>query len=272
MSRSNYISDVKRLYTKVSGGLLITGGKTDYNQFRDLSEDLASLYTDGTDIIHVSSGAINCGRDVHGIPMEKDLHKDEMRAIATTGQSRLMAIYTEYMNPVKCGQVLISSDDLSDLKHQREIIYLYNSLRNMGVVPIINNNDSVNSEEVKYSENDELCADLVVTLEGSTPSGNPLCVMLSENALREDANPEAPEIPYVGKINDDIMGLAWEHNGNQTFGGMEPKLNAIKRITEAGYPVVLVDGKYSRTGPKILRRITEGEEIGTFFEPQTTDF
>ncbi len=268
MPRSEYLSGTDRLYTKISGSLLIEGGKIDYNQFRDLSEELVQIYNDGVDIFHVSSGAINCGKYVLGIPMDQVLSESERRAVASVGQNMLMTLYTNHLSPVKPGQILISSDDLSESGRRNEILVVYDKMKGFGIIPIINNNDTVNSGEVRYSENDKLFADLVISIEDSRPLKKPLCVIMSENALREGPHPEATEIDYVEKVDNDIMGLAWDHDGNHTFGGMKPKLESIKIITEAGYPVVLADGKHSRAGPDILKRILEGENIGTFFEPQ----
>ncbi len=279
VERREYVGGVERIYTKTGGKLLLDAdGDIDMQHLVLLANDFTEAYESGKELVHVSSGAIVSGCNslvksreelYEGLSEEESIHRDQ--AIAATGQYRMMGYYEEafkiFKQPV--AQIMLSSDKLKDRESRLNLWNTYRHLRMLGIMPIVNNDDTMTTVELRYSENDALWADLFLFLEGFHADKNAMGVIFSEHELYDSdprKNPIARVIPVIEKIDGSIMELASDVPGEYGFGGMSPKLDAIKYITGAGYPVALVRGKYKDR--KILRDVLAGEETGTFFLPR----
>jgi glutamate 5-kinase len=198
-----------------------------------------------------------------------------VQACAATGQSRLMSLYDEAFATMGCriAQVLLTEDDFRDPTRYENLRATLRALLALGVIPIVNENDTVSvmeldrpaesdpSEPRVFGDNDKLSALLVKHIEAD------LLVLLSDiDGLydRHPGDPAATLIPEVPEISASIRACA--HGGNgRGRGGMASKLEAARIVTEAGRRVVIANGRT----PRLLEAICDGQRVGTVFLPQT---
>jgi len=261
--RSRYLSKVRRLVVKV-GSAVITGEDGLSRAVIDnLSAELSRFRRQGYEVLLVSSGAIACGRKKLGLP-KKDFSLTEKQALAATGQASLIQAYEEAFERYgqQVAQVLLTRTDLEDRKRYLLARNTLETLLKWGLIPIINENDTVAVEEIQFGDNDLLAA-MVVGLVGAD-----LLVCLSDvDALyerdpRED--PEAPRVSLVTNIDPKIEKMAGKRPGRFGRGGMVSKIRAAKMVTALGIPMIIAPGREFL----ILEKIFAGEEIGTFFAPE----
>ncbi|MGV9173620.1 MAG: glutamate 5-kinase [Promethearchaeia archaeon] len=255
----------KRIVLKVSTQM-ITDGEADIycDKIRDLVGEISNLIKDGYEIILVSSGAIGCGLAKLGLQKRPEEFK-KLQALAAVGQIHLMSIYQNEFNkygyPV--GQVLLSADDMKDSTRRSNVRNTLEVLLDKGIIPIINENDSVAIEELSYGDNDKLSALVSVLLYVD------LLIILTDVEGLCDKNPklhsDATVIKQVDKIDAQLEKKIEDIEGGITFGGMTSKIRAIKKLTNIGIPAIIT----SFNNDNILKRLLEGEEIGTYFLPQT---
>jgi glutamate 5-kinase len=247
------LADVRRLVVKI-GTKSITAG--DLGRFDDVARQVAALRTSGRQVVVVSSGAIALGFPRLGLK-SRPTQMAELQASAAAGQSRLMHAYEEAFAPhgINVAQVLLSHDDFT-----RREIYLnaraaIDALLAHDCVPIINENDTVAIEEIRFGDNDQLAA-MVSTLVGAD-----LLVLLTDvEGLLDAANVRIRTVPEVSAV----QSLVRPHMaGGLSLGGMESKLDAANRASTRGVPVMIAD---ARDG-NILTRIVAGEDVGTLVLP-----
>ncbi|MFO8020149.1 MAG: glutamate 5-kinase [Promethearchaeia archaeon] len=255
----------KRIVLKVSTQM-ITDGEAEiyYDKIRDLVRDISDLIKEGYEIILVSSGAIGCGLAKLGLENRPEEFK-ELQALAAVGQIHLMSIYENEFNKYgyQVGQVLLSADDMKDSTRRSNVRNTLEVLLEKDIVPIINENDSVAIEELSYGDNDKLSALVSVLLYID------LLIILTDVEGLCDKNPklhsDAKVIKQVDKIDAKLEKKIEDIEGGITFGGMTSKIRAIKKLTNIGIPAIIT----SFDNDNILKRLLEGEEIGTYFLPQT---
>lgn len=252
-----------KIVIKIGTHLITDGKDTIYtDRIESIVRQIVELRKRGHKIVLVSSGAIGCGMQILGLK-ERPEDIKELQAIAAVGQIHLMALYEGFFNKqgFKIGQILLSADDLKDAERRDHTRNTLEQLLKMDIVPIINENDPVAIYELRYGDNDILSAIVSVLLYVD------LFLILTDVEGLCNKNPKTTEdyeiIKYVEKIDDNIEKLI-EDSGYSSFGGMESKIKAMKKVTSVGIPAIITSG----TIENVLIRIFEKEDLGTYFTAQ----
>jgi len=249
---------VKRLVVKVGTAVVSApDGALDTSRIADLAGQVDGLVTSGYEVVLVTSGAIGAGMAELGLA-KRPTALPELQGAASVGQSRLMAAYNQSFSKHghRAAQILLTRDDFDDRTRYLNVRNTVNALFEMGAIPVINENDTVSVDEIRFGDNDLLSA-LVASLLGAD-----LLVLLTVvDGLLDGAG---RVVPMVGRITDDIRRLDLGTRSSRGSGGMTSKLDAVAVVVGGGEPAVIANG----TGPDVLERIVAGEEIGTFFAPQ----
>jgi len=251
----------QRIVVKVGTSTLThENGKLNLKVIEQLVRVLCDLKNAGKEIILVTSGAIGVGVGRLGLK-EKPADIPSKQAAAAVGQCELMAIYDriflEYGHIV--AQVLLNRDAIEDAARKQNIVNTIERLLDMGAVPIVNENDTVSTEEIEFGDNDSLSA-AVAKLANAD-----LLVFLTDMPGLYDSdprqNPDAALISCVEVIDEQIKALASSGGSGRGTGGMITKINAAETATENGIETVITHGKH----PKNLYAILEGKPVGTRF-------
>lgn len=248
-----------RIVIKLGTGLLTRakGDALDLAQFRRLTAEIAALQRGGHECLVVTSGAVGAGMMVLGVT-NRSADLPTIQACAAVGQSRLMRVYETHFarHGLAVAQLLLTHQDLdSRMRYANAQNTLARLLEHRSVVPIINENDSVAVEELRFGDNDRLSAEVAI-LAGA----NLLILLTSAEGLTRDGDSEGEPIPVVEDV-DKVAHFASSEKGSLSVGGMTTKLQAVKRCVEAGIPAVIANGRT----PGLLARITVGESVGTRF-------
>lgn len=262
MLHSDLFKNTKRIVIKI-GSRILTGENGDLNRswIAALSREVASLKASGHEVIIVSSGAVAAGRMLLG--SEKPGTIPLKQAAAAIGQPRLMREYEEAFSAHDCkvAQILLTREDLADRQRFLNARGTLETLIEYGIIPIINENDTVAFEEIKFGDNDNLSA-LVTNL---IDAG--LLIILTDIDGLFDAdprtNPEARLIPVVRNITREMERAAGGSGSSVGTGGMATKLAAAKKAGKSGAMAIILSGK----DPAIIGRIRNGESAGTLFIP-----
>lgn len=263
ISRKDLLRDVKRLVIKIGSGVLT--GKEDLNKdiINSLASDISYLMKKRLEIILVSSGAIAAGQKKLGIT-QRPSYVSSLQALAAAGQGVLIKTYEQafahYGQTV--AQVLLTRDDLM---HRRRYLNARNTifkLLSWKVLPVINENDTVVVEEIKFGDNDNLSALVSNLIEAQLVINLTNIDGLFTKDPRSDKN--ATLITLVEKIDKKIMRCAGATPGFLGTGGMESKIKAARKAALAGIPTIIANG----LRPGILKDIFAGKEVGTLFLPQ----
>ncbi len=253
-----------RITVKVGTRLLTHHtGKLNFGYMEKLVRKLSDLRNEGHFVILVTSGSIGAGRGKLNIARKK-ISIPEKQAIAAVGQGMLLQIYEKLFAEygLIVGQILLTRSDLVSRRRYINACNTVLTLLNLGVVPIINENDSVSIEEIKFGDNDRLSA-LVAGLSDAN-----LLVVLTDVDGLYNANPrkdpDAMLIPIVDKIDQSVKDAADCSDDDLATGGMVTKLQAAEIATMSGIPMYIVNG----ADPDVLSRIIRGEHLGTYFRPQ----
>lgn len=262
MDRKQLLSDVKRVVVKV-GTANLTGKDylIDEARIAGIVDQIMSLKKDnGLEIILVSSGAIGAGCGKLGFKT-KPREISQLQACAAVGQNILISRYEKNFKKHKqlVSQILLTYDDFTNRKRYLNIRNTLNSLLELGVIPIINENDTVAVDEIKLGDNDNLSALVACNLQAD------LLIMLSDIDGLYTYDPRKSRdcklISEVEKIDEKIMKCAGKARSG--FGGMVTKINAGRITSASGIPMVIVNGKEK----EVLAKIMEGEQLGTIFLP-----
>lgn len=252
------VTQARRLVVKVgSSSLTDDRGALDAARLNSLVDALAGLRTRGQDVVLVSSGAMAAGMVPLGMKSRpRDLASKQ--AAASVGQSLLVARYGSLFarHDLTVGQVLLTVDDVARQAHYRNALRTFNRLIELGVVPIVNENDTVATHEIKFGDNDRLAA-LVAHLVGAD-----VLVLLSDVDALYTAHPRSPGARRITEVHDiDDLEVDTSRRGTDVgTGGMETKLQAARIATSSGIPVVLAAASQ-------VERALSGEPVGTLFHP-----
>lgn len=267
MSETEFVQQglqaVRRIVVKV-GTNLLRGEQEGLNLERmdHLAAQMAELRRQGKELILVSSGAVGAGTHLMGLAEPpREIHKRQ--ALAAIGQSRLMHHYMSLFRQygVRVAQVLLTRDNLDDRQRYLNARSTFEVLLHWGVLPIVNENDTVAVEELRFGDNDQLSALIAGKIDAD------LLVILTdvEGVFdRPPSDPEARRIPVWREHAVSEVRLEGGPGSRFGLGGMQSKLKAVRLATRAG---ILVNIGCGRT-PHILLRILAGEEVGTWFEPR----
>ena len=270
MNRKDFIN-AKRIVIKLGTNILRNSdGNVSLPRVFSFIEDISALVKSGKEVIVITSGAVGLGKKRLGLDSTEGTALKQ--ACAAIGQGKLMSIYEEGFGTygLVTAQILLTEDDFSIRTRYLSLRTTLNKLLELGVIPIINQNDTVSTLEIMpridgmqvcFSDNDKLSALVASELDAD------LLVILSDVDGLFDSNPkdnpDAKIIHEVKEVTDDVIALA---NGVSTGGrgGMATKLEAARMVTRFGGKLLIANG----TVPYIIRKIFAGEEYGTMFLPQ----
>ncbi|MBQ7356841.1 MAG: glutamate 5-kinase [Clostridia bacterium] len=250
-----------RIVIKIgTSSLTHENGTVNLRRIEALCRIVSDVMNKGDEVILVSSGAIGMGVGKLRLA-ERPSDIAGKQACAAVGQCELMYTYdklfTEYNHVV--AQILLTAPDLSCDDRRSKFEATVERLLALGVLPIINENDTVATEEIVFGDNDTLAAQVAVTTEAD------LLVLLSDidGLFTADPrkNPDASLIAEVRELTDDILALAGKAGTERGTGGMETKLKAARIVTEAGCDMIITNGEH----PERLYGIVDGERVGTRF-------
>ena len=252
----------KRIVVKVGTSTLThKTGKTNIQKIGELVSVLADLHNMGHEVILVSSGAIGIGTARLGLHKKPQSIKGR-QAAAAVGQGELMFLYDTFFGEydVIVSQLLFTYDALENKENKMHLTNTFNQLIEYGVIPVVNENDSVSIEELLNGDNDCLSATVAELIDAD------LLVMLTDTDGLYDSNPsenpDAKLIPVVKEITQEIEAVAGGA-GEKGTGGFATKVKAAKIANGAGIPVVVMNG----ITPKKIYNVLDGESVGTRFLP-----
>lgn len=259
------LKDAKRLVVKIGSALLVdaTTGALRRDWLASLAQDVAEIRARGTDVILVSSGSIALGRVVLGLPATT-LPLEQSQAAAAVGQIQLARAYEEVLAPhgITTAQILVTLEDSADRRRYLNARATMQTLLSLGVTPIVNENDTIATDEIRFGDNDRLAAQVAVTI------GADQLVLLSDVDGLYTANPnlnsDAQHIEIVTSITKEIEDMAGDAASVMSKGGMKTKVIAAKIATEAGCAMAITLG--SPLNP--LKLLNSGAK-STWFTPQT---
>ncbi|MBR5319510.1 MAG: glutamate 5-kinase [Peptococcaceae bacterium] len=266
MGRESYqalVANAQKIVVKVGTSTLThKNGKLNLEQIEKLVRQLSDLRNQGKDVVLVSSGAIGAGMGKLNLE-ERPKTIPEKQAVAAVGQGILLHIYEKIFSEYgqATAQLLLTK---ADLEHRQRFLNARNTLLTLlrlGVIPIVNENDTVAFEEIKFGDNDTLAA-LVGTLIDAD-----LVILLTDIDGFYNGDPRknknAKRIPVVEMIDEQIEGLAGSVGSKFGSGGMATKITAASIAVNAGIPLMIAHGAEEH----IIRRLTGGEDVGTLFLP-----
>jgi len=241
------LAEARRLIVKIGSALLVDrdSGALKAEWLRALAEDVAMLKARGTDVILVSSGSIALGRGVLALGSGA-LSLDAAQAAAAVGQIRLARAYEEALAPhgITTAQILLTLDDSTDRRRYLNTRATMAALLSRGVVPIVNENDTIATDEIRYGDNDRLAANVAVM------AGADQLVLLSDVDGFYSANPNddptAQHFPVIGQITPEIEAMAGDAGTGLSKGGMKTKLMAARTATAAGCALAISEGSVLR--------------------------
>ena len=257
----------RRIVAKFGTSLLTSStDHLDLHVMSSLVEQIARLYRQGKEVVIISSGAIASGRQkLKAVPERKNIPFKQV--LASVGQSHLMYTYEQLFSKhdITVAQALLTKEDLRDRSGYLNARNTLLALIELGIICVVNENDVVAIDEIeglKFGDNDNLSAMVANLIDAD------LLALLTDIGGLYTAdphyNPQAQLIRRVDKIDAEIEHIASDTASRQGIGGMTAKIEAARLATSSGVNVVIADGRE----PDILVRISEGEDIGTFFPAQ----
>jgi len=273
-SLAEHIARCRRVVIKLGTNVIMRDdGRVALGRFYGIAESIACVQSAGREVLLVSSGAIGLGMDRMGLK-KRPTELAALQACAAIGQSRLMSTYDDAFEKLGCriAQVLLTEDDFRDPQRFANLRGTLASLLAMGVIPIINENDTVSTVELDrpgdtpnrkrvFGDNDKLSGLVMTHVEAD------LLILLSDIDGLYNGDPRdesAALIPEVHEITDEIRSFAQGKNGRGR-GGMATKLEAARIVSEAGHFAVIANGRI----PHVVERVCAGELVGTWFWPQS---
>jgi glutamate 5-kinase len=264
--REKYLKKVKRIVVKIgSSSLTSPVGGLDMENLQKFTGEVSYIKDHNLEVIIVSSGAIAAGLKYLNLE-ERPKKYSVLQAVAAVGQHDLMRVYSSFFfkNNKKVGQILVTREDTSRREQYLNIKNTIMSLLDLDVIPIINENDSVALDEIKFGDNDTLAALIAGLIEAD------LLVILSDIDGLFDKNPQdnsdARLISIVDNITEEIEKVAGGIGSSYGSGGMVTKIRSAKICSISGIPMIIANSRQ----PSVFQRILEGENLGTFFIPEET--
>lgn len=261
-NKLSFIKNARRVVVKIGSGVLTLDNGLNTNIIETISRQISCLWDNGTEVILISSGAIASGvkkigfkKRPEGIPARQ--------AAAALGQAGLILAYDKAFSKYnrKVAQILLTKDDLSNRKRYLNARNTINKLLSWGVIPVINENDTVAIEEIKLGDNDNLAAMITLLMDADILINLTDIDGLYDKDPRH--NPDACLISEVTEITGKMEEAACGIPGNLGTGGMLSKLKAAKKLSKAHIPMVIAKG----LKPEILNDLCAGSAQCTYFIP-----
>ena len=264
--RKDVLKAVKRVVIKIGSRVLTdVSGSLDMTVIGRICAEIALLRSLGLQIIVVSSGAIAAGRSELGL-LDKPRTIPHKQAAAAVGQTRLMRAYENSLAPhgLKTAQLLLTSEDLGSRQRFLNARATIDALLGFGIIPIINENDTVVVDEIKFGDNDNLSALVTNVAEAH------LLLILTDiegfYSADPNTNPGAVLIPLITGVTREIERAAGGSGSAVGTGGMATKVAAAKKAGKNGVATIIVSGKR----PGVIAAALTGDEVGTLFLPSDT--
>lgn len=258
------LANAKRVVIKIGSRALVSKkGNLDRTTFRSVAHDVAGLAASGKAVAIISSGAILAGRSRLGL-MGKGLNMPRKQAAAAVGQNDLMTEWARAFSrhQIKVGQVLVTAEDLGERTRYLNSRNTLSELFRLGVVPVINENDSVAVDEIRYGDNDHLATLIVGLMEADC-----LIILTDIDGLCEVDPEEDPDAPVVGLVKEfdaELFECAGPSASGVGSGGMASKIEAARTVARRGVPTMIANAK--KKG--IIGKVMAGEPEGTLFVPE----
>ena len=242
--RKKIFQQSSSIVIKVGSSLLVEDklGAIKKKWFASFIEDIIELRKLGKTVIIVSSGAINLGRKILNLK-DNDLTLEQEQAAASVGQIELSKEYQEHFKfkGFICSQVLITLDDFTNRRRYLNCKSTLKTLLNLGVIPIVNENDTVATDEIRYGDNDRLAAQVASICDSD------LLILLSDiDGLYTESpkkSKDAEHIPFISEITEEIEQMAKGPENDFSHGGMKTKIEAAKVTTSVGCNLIIANGK-----------------------------
>ncbi len=252
----------KRVVVKVGSSTLThNSGYINIRKVEKLVKCLADLHNSGKEIVLVSSGAVSCGLAKTGFRRET-LTTEQKQAAAAVGQCQLIDMYARRFSDfgATIAQVLITRSVIDEPELRAHASTTLSILLQQGIIPIVNENDTISNEQINIGSNDTLAATVAVLCDADI-----LINMSDVDGLYDSDprhNPDAKFIEYVETITDDIYSFGSGAGTARGTGGMATKLESARYTTNHGIPMIILNG----FDPTILYDVFDGEFVGTYFE------
>lgn len=256
------LKDKQRIVIKIGSSSLTheETGALNLTKLEILVRELCDLKNQGKDIILVSSGAIAVGRQaVHFDHRPRKIA--EKQACAAIGQAQLMMIYQKLFHEYghMAAQILLTKDTIEEELSRYNAVNTFEELLSMGVIPVVNENDTVSTYEIQFGDNDSLSATVAALIRAD------LLILLSDidGLFTDDPrnNPNAKFVPLVEKMDRKLLDMGKGSSSEVGTGGMEAKLYAAQIATEAGADMIIANGEDFH----VIHKIIQGEDYGTLF-------
>lgn len=237
------LNTAKRIVVKIGSALLVDSetGELRLNWLKGLAKDIAAQKQAGKDVLVVSSGSIALGRKVLGMP-DGALTLEQSQAAAAVGQIRLARAYEEILEPygIKTAQILLTLDDSTDRRRYLNSRATFVALLACDVVPIVNENDTVATDEIRFGDNDRLAAQV------ASMAGADVLILLSDVDGLYTSNPktdaDAKHIDVIEEITPEIEAMAGDAGTANAKGGMKTKVMAAKTAMQSGCSMAIMLG------------------------------
>ena len=267
MTHRKYLKEKKKIVVKVGTSLLAyDNGMLNLQRMEKLVRVLADLHNSGKEIILVSSGAVAVGMGILGLK-ERPAELVKKQALAAIGQAGLIRLYQKFFDEYSktVAQVLLTRDGIENSLRRRNARNTLQELIGMGIIPVVNENDTVITEEIEFGDNDFLSA-MVATLVGAE-----LLLILTDTDGVFTADPlldqSAQKVHKVLKASDDLKDIDVNGSSKLGRGGMASKVAAAELCREHNIDVVISDGN----DPASIVDVLDGKDLGTFFVSEATN-
>lgn len=258
------LKDKKRIVIKIGTSSLThkETGRLNLTKLEILVREISDLRNQGKEVVLVSSGAIGVGSAAVGLKKKPD-HLSGKQACAAVGQARLMMIYQKLFSEYNqtAGQILMTKNTMVNNLNRKNAKNTFEELLELGVIPIVNENDTISTYEIEFGDNDTLSAVVAALIQAD------LLILLTDiDGLYTDdpnQNPNAEFVDVVEDLDDHFMEMGKSTTGSKVgTGGMATKLTAAKIATAAGTDMIIANGKDFH----VLHKIIQGRNYGTIFK------
>ena len=266
MTHRKYLKEKKKIVVKVGTSLLAyPNGKINLQRMERLAMVLADLHNSGRDVILVSSGAVGVGLGMIGLE-EKPEELVMKQALAAIGQVGLLRLYQKFFDEYNktVAQVLLTRDGIENSLRRKNARNTLHQLIRMGIIPVVNENDTVITDEIEFGDNDTLSAAVATLVQAD------LLLILTNTDGVFTADPHlhhsAQKVPKVMKASDDLKDVDVNGSSKLGSGGMASKIAAAELCREHNVDVVIANGE----DPSVILEVLAGKDLGTFFVSDAT--
>jgi glutamate 5-kinase len=263
------LKNAKRLVVKIGSALLVNKetGALRGDWLHGLAQDVAWLRSNGTQVVLVSSGSMALGRGVLNLP-KTELSLEQSQAAAAVGQIRLARAYEEVLTPhrITTAQILMTLEDTHDRRRYLNLRSTFSQLLDLNVVPILNENDTIATDEIRFGDNDRLAAQIAATIEADQ------LVLLSDvdgfYSANPSVDPTARRYDVINEVTPEIEAMAGDACSGLSKGGMKTKVLAAKTAMAGGCSMAICEGSAFRP----LKALEDGAPSTWFtatLDPQT---